>query len=190
MIQLRRLSCTLAAMLLMLAAPSPARDCPRTAEGDAVVEAFFSPWDNAQHRLLQALDEACEQVLVQAFILTSREVAAGLIAAHQRGVDVRVLADARQHAETPASQLQRLAEAGIPVWLEDRYRHAHNKVMVIDGRSRWPLVITGSYNFTWSAQHQNAENLLVIRGYPAVAERYATNWTRHWSAARPLSGSP
>lgn len=35
---------------------------------------------------------------------------------------------------------------------------AHNKVMVIDGRT----VITGSFNFTKAAEESNAENLLVI----------------------------
>ncbi len=176
----------LAAILLVVAAHGAARECPRSAVEDAAIDAFFPPWDDAQKQLIQVLDDACEQILVQAFLLTSREVAAGLLDAHRRGVDVRVLADATQHAGTPSSALSKLALAGIPVWLEDRYRHAHNKVMIIDARTSWPVVITGSYNFTWGAQHQNAENLLIIRSHPRIAERYAANWVRHQLAARPI----
>jgi phosphatidylserine/phosphatidylglycerophosphate/cardiolipin synthase-like enzyme len=47
--------------------------------------------------------------------------------------------------------------------------------------------VTGSYNFTWGAQHLNAENLLIIRGQPAIAERYAANWERHRADAAPLA---
>ncbi len=185
-----RLAALLLAAAATVSATAAARDCHSAVEAKAAVEAFFPPWDDAQQRLLEVLDSACEQVLVQAFVLSSREVAAHLIAAHQRGVDVRVLADARQHADTPASQLQRLGQAGIPVWLENRYRHAHNKVIVVDHRSPSSVVITGSYNFTWSAQHLNAENLLIIRGFPGVAERYAANWARHQSEATPLPTLP
>lgn len=180
----------LAMLLLALGNHAAARECLSFAADKPALEVFFPPWDNAQQRLLQALDEACEQVLVQAFVLTSEEVAAHLLAAYQRGIDVRVLADARQHADTPSSLLHRLSQAGIPVWLEQRYRHAHNKVMVIDARLPGSVVVTGSYNFTWAAQHRNAENLLIIRGDPLLAGRYAANWQRHQADAVRLSLLP
>ncbi len=176
----------LASLLFVAATHGMAADCPASSEKKASVEAFFSPWDDALGEILASLDAACEQVLVQAFVLSHRDVAERLIAAHRRGVDVRVLADARQHADTPGSLLPRLARAGIPVSLENRYRHAHNKVMVIDADSPQPVVITGSYNFTWSAQHTTAENLLILRGHPVLARRYAANWARHHADANPL----
>ena len=176
----------LAATLLIVTIQGAARECPRSNPDAPSIEAFFPPWDDAEKQLLQVLDGACEQILVQAFLLTSREIAGGLIDAHRRGVDVRVIADATQHADSPASALSRLADAGIPVWLDDRYRHAHNKLMVVDSQTSWPIVITGSYNFTWGAQHLNAENLLIIRNHPRVAERYVANWMRHHSGAKPL----
>jgi phosphatidylserine/phosphatidylglycerophosphate/cardiolipin synthase-like enzyme len=150
------------------------------------IEVYFPPWDNAQAPLLSALDGARSQVLVQAFLLTHRKIADSLIAARSRGVDVRVLADARQHAQNTGSMLSRLAQRGVPVWLETRYKNAHNKVIVIDAGTAQPVVITGSFNFTWSAQTMNAENLLIIRGNAALAERFASNWTRHRAEAEPL----
>ena len=150
------------------------------------LEVYFPPWDDAQSPLLALLDGARSQVLVQAFLLTNRKIADSLIAAHKRGVDVRVLADARQHADNPGSQLRVLAKAGVPVWLETRYKNAHNKVMVIDAGSAQSVVMTGSFNFTWSAQNMNAENLLIIRGNAALADRFASNWMRHRADAQPM----
>ncbi len=183
------------ALLTLATALSPvlaarAAECQDMVEGKASIEAFFSPWDDALGEVLKVLDSACEQILVQAYLLSSRDVAEHLVAARQRGIDVRVLVDARQHAETPASLLQHLAKNGIPVWLESRYRHAHNKVMVVDARTARSVIITGSYNFTWSAQHLNAENLLILRAYPTLAARYADNWLRHQADAEPFRPVP
>jgi len=115
--------------------------------------------------------------------LTSRTIAASLIRAYRRGVDVRVLADQRPHTESTGSQLDRLAQAGIPVWLETRYRSAHNKIMLIDVQTLRSVVITGSYNYSRGAQSMNAENLLLIRGNAALANRFEANWMRHQSEA-------
>lgn len=176
----------IATALLFALAAAAARDTGAAAPSVGSIDVYFTPWDDAQSPLLSALDSARKQILVQAFLLTGRAIGDSLIAAHRRGVDVRVLADAQQHARNPGSLLQQLVRAGVPVWLETRYRNAHNKVMVIDAGTPEPTVITGSYNFTWSAQATNAENLLVMRGNPALAERYASNWKRHQSDAEPL----
>jgi phosphatidylserine/phosphatidylglycerophosphate/cardiolipin synthase-like enzyme len=150
------------------------------------LDVYFPPWDDAQAALLATLDAARTQVLVQAFLLTNRKIADSLIAALLRGLDVRVLADAKQHADNPGSLLAALARAGVPVWLETRYKNAHNKVMVIDAGSAQAAVMTGSFNFTWSAQNMNAENLLIIRGNTVLADRFASNWMRHRADAISL----
>jgi phosphatidylserine/phosphatidylglycerophosphate/cardiolipin synthase-like enzyme len=45
-------------------------------------------------------------------------------------------------------------------------------------------VITGSYNFTFSAQNRNSENVLIIKSN-ALAARYSENWLRHQRDATP-----
>ena len=49
------------------------------------------------------------------------------------------------------------------------------------------MVITGSYNYTWSAQARNAENLLLLRGDVNLTKRYLDNWLRHQSEAQVWS---
>ena len=149
------------------------------------VQIAFSPWDDVEGMIVTAIAAARRQVLVQAYSFTSRAIANALVAARRRGVDVRVMADREQAFSGEASRIPDLAAAGIPVLLEVRYASAHNKVMVIDAGLAESAIITGSYNWTWSAQNRNAENLLILRHNPEVVRRYATNWQRH--AAESMS---
>lgn len=182
----------LALLALSAALPAPARDVhdqPKILPARGSIQAAFAPWDDVESLLADTVASARTQVLVQAYLLTSRKFAFSLIEAKQHGIDVRVLADGRQHTETPGSLLELLQQQGIPVWLETRYRNAHNKIVLIDadgGKRAKPVVITGSYNFTWGAQHVNAENLIVIRDHPTLARRFVSNWKRHLEQARPL----
>ena len=148
-------------------------------------QAKFSPWDDVEGQVITLLGEAKREVLVQAYSLTSRGIAAALVAAHRRGVSVRVLADREQTVSGESSRIPELAAAGIDVRIEVRYAAAHNKVMVIDGDSPESVVLTGSYNWTWSAQNRNAENLLIIRRNKSLAKSYAANWRRHAAEAVP-----
>ena len=151
------------------------------------VEVLFTPWDDAEGALVRALAEARKTIHVQAYLLTSRAIAEALLAAWERGVAVAVLADSEMVTKGDKSQIPRLAEAGVPVWLETRYAVAHNKLLLIDAASPAPTIATGSYNYTWSAQARNAENLLLLRDNPALARRYLENWRRHQTEAQPWS---
>jgi phosphatidylserine/phosphatidylglycerophosphate/cardiolipin synthase-like enzyme len=94
--------------------------------------------------------------------------------AHKRGVDVQVILDKSQKSERYTSATF-LANEGVPTYIDAAHKIAHNKVMIIDGRT----VITGSFNFTKSAEEGNAENLLIISNAPKLAARYTDNWKVH-----------
>ena len=165
------------------------KSIPEIFPAQGTVQVAFSPWDDTESLLIDEIAAAKKQILVQAYLLTSRTIASGLIDARQRGIDVRVVADSRQHEDTAASLLNLLEQNNIPVWLETRYRHAHNKVLLIDVVGRHPVVITGSYNFTWGAQNMNAENLLIFRDNRRLTDRYTKNWERHCRQATPYTVS-
>ncbi|MQR02030.1 phospholipase D family nuclease [Glaciimonas soli] len=154
-------------------APAP----PQAATG--TLQALFSPWDNIEGAILSALAGAKQQVFVQAYLLTNGKIASALLSAKGRGVDVQVLMDGKQIKSGGYAKAAVLATAGIPVWLETKYQNAHNKIIVIDPSTTDPVLITGSFNFTWAAQHSNAENVLIVRKNPQLTARYALNWQRH-----------
>lgn len=156
---------------------------PVAAQG--TLQAAFAPWDDIEGLIVEAISSARKQILVQAYLLTSKRIATTLIAAHRRGIDVRVLADAEQLAKGESSKIPDLAAAGVPVWTEAKYQNAHDKIIVIDASTSEATVITGSFNFTWTAQHKNAENVLIARSNPTLASRYAANWERHQHDSLP-----
>jgi phosphatidylserine/phosphatidylglycerophosphate/cardiolipin synthase-like enzyme len=154
------------------------------------VEVLFTPWDDAEGAIIRALGKARESIHVQAYLLTSRSIARALTDAHARGVAVEIVADREMMEKSDKSLLPQLRESGIPIWLETRYTAAHNKVLLIDATRPDAVIITGSYNFTWSAQARNAENLLILRGNPALVRRYLDNWRRHRDDAQQMNGGP
>ena len=174
----------LALACAICAAEAGATGLPAT----GTVEVLFTPWDDAEGAIVRVLGEARQSIHVQAFLLTSRPIARSLLAAQSRGIRVEVLADREMVAKGENSQVPALARAGIPVRLESRYASAHNKVLLVDAATAHGVVVTGSYNFTYSAQARNAENLLILRGNPALAGRYLDNWRRHREEAQTYDG--
>lgn len=181
------MSAALAFVLALVAAvPSYAQQAvPEPIGAAGTVQVAFTPWDDAEGLVVAVIGEARRQILVQAFSFTSRRIAAALVAARKRGVEVLVTADRDQTRSGEASRIPDLVKAGIPVFLETRYAAAHNKVMVIDGESRDPIVVTGSYNWSGGAQRRNAENVLVLRRNRELARAYVENWQRHRADAQP-----
>ncbi|MEO1767156.1 phospholipase D family protein [Thiobacter aerophilum] len=174
-----------ALLLLATIAFASASDGAQQFPARGVIELAFTPEDNAIHLMVEAIRAARRTIRVQAFSFTSNEIAFALIEAKRRGVDVQVVADAEQTTKLENSRIPLLAEAGIPVWLDDQHSAAHSKVMVIDAGTQAAAVITGSMNFTYAGQFKNAENVLVLRGNPPLADAYAANWQRHRQHARP-----
>lgn len=95
--------------------------------------------------------------------------------ASQRGIRVRVVADAKDNGGQ-YSAITWLQHKGIPVYLNDRYAIQHNKFMVIDGVTTQ----TGSFNYTSSAVKRNAENTIVIWNEPNTAGAYQQEFNRLW----------
>lgn len=136
--------------------------------GDTTV--CFTPGQPCAGLIAETIRGARSEVLVQAFGFTNATVIDALHEARRRGVAVTVLLDKSVRKE-PSQRALELVKHGVKAFIDDRVAIAHNKVMVIDGAA----VITGSFNFTQSAQSRNAENLLVIRN-PQLAAAYRENF--------------
>ncbi len=132
----------------------------------AQIEVCFSPplpggCDPAR-AIEDAIRAARKSILIQAYEITPGPLVTALIEAHRRGVDVRAIVDYKQLTDRrnhdDAFAVEHLGEAGIPVLVDRPPGLMHDKVMIIDGEA----VVTGSFNYTYSAEHRNVENLLVI----------------------------
>lgn len=142
----------------------------------AKVQVGFSPSGQALRTVQDAIASAKSEILLAAYSFTSKPVAVALIAAHKRGVSVRVVADHKANSNN-YTVVRLLANNEIAVKLNDRYAIMHNKFLVIDKRS----VQTGSFNYTSSADKRNAENVLWLVNVPAIAADYRLEFERLWS---------
>lgn len=150
--------------------------------GGAAATVDFSPGGGGEALVLGAIHAARSSIRVQAYSFTDRKILTALGKARERGVDVRVILD-----KTDTESYQRhkpvaavIAAEGIPVWIDSSVRIAHNKVIIIDDDA----LVTGSYNFTYAAAFDNAENLLYIRNAPALVKAYLANWNWRQSCSQ------
>jgi len=150
----------------------------------ADIQVYFSPQGGCTEAVVANLDKATNTVLVQAYSFTSAPIAKALVDAKKRGVKVQVILDKSQRTErySSADFVQR---AGIPTFIDAKHAIAHNKIMVIDGKT----ILTGSFNFTKAAEEKNAENLLVIQD-AALAAKYTANWQAHLKHSEAYLGKP
>lgn len=142
------------------------------------ISVCFTPNGNCAQQIIDTIAQAKKQVLVQAYSFTSASIAQALVDAKKRGVDVEVLLDKSQ-SRGKGSVLPYLNEQNIATKIDYLPAIAHNKVMVVDGKT----VITGSYNFTASAEKRNTENLLIIHDQ-LLAQDYTNNWLKREMLSR------
>lgn len=145
----------------------------------ASIEAVFSPQENIVRAIETATQHARSEILVQAYYFSNKKIARALMRAQRRGVRVQVLLDQRQLEGGATLVARDLAAAGVEVFIDGDHAAAHNKVMLIDAGGNESTLITGSFNFTYAAQDKNAENILIVRGSRALAQRYHANWQAH-----------
>lgn len=152
--------------------------------------------------LMHLLRGARKSIEAGVFEFSDLEVTEALIAAHRRGVNVKVLLDRHRFdgkwSGGPIANIprwgvpnlvvaERLHEAGVPVrWYEARrdQEEFHAKYAIIDGETGF----FGSLNWTPSAFHTFRELNVHWQG-PSVALLAASflgDWTRHAQPVKPL----
>ena len=126
------------------------------------LEIYFSPKDNPVKRLIAEVDGAKTSIEFAIFFFTDDGLRDAMLNAYRRGVKIRGLWD-ELGAASPFSDDEALCAAGIPIKIENTVGKMHNKFMVIDADGQAPRVITGSLNWTSSANNANDENTLILR---------------------------
>ncbi len=160
---------------------------PSSSWAGIVVQACFSPKGNCSNHIIGELQRAEREILVAVYAFTSREIAWALVRAQQRGIKVRVLLDRKFDRESKYSKGSFLKKQGLKVRRASglskgnkRRGLMHQKFAVIDSR----IVLTGSYNWTASAEKFNHENLLLFRDAGPLAEEYRQQFFRLWGKGR------
>jgi phosphatidylserine/phosphatidylglycerophosphate/cardiolipin synthase-like enzyme len=153
---------------------------PNTVDvGGAPVEILFSPDDHPADRIVTEIEGASSRVDVLAFSHTSEDIAAALLDRMRAGVRVRGVLEADLAAGL-GSQFEDLKGSGMDLRLDGNPGLLHHKVIVIDGAA----VITGSYNFSRSAETTNDENVTITHS-PEAAHAFEAEFDRLYDAGLP-----
>jgi phosphatidylserine/phosphatidylglycerophosphate/cardiolipin synthase-like enzyme len=186
------IKCRRPALVVFSAALALAAVAPIANAFAAQIEVCFSPplpgGCDPTRAIESAIRAARRSILIQAYEITPGPLVTSLVQAHRRGVDVRAIVDYKQLTDRrnhdDAFAVEHLGAAGIPVLVDRPPGLMHDKVMIIDDE----VVVTGSFNYTYSAEHRNVENLLVIHD-PTLAAQYVQHWRSRAIESRPLRAS-
>ncbi len=158
---------------------TPGTPSPSVTIDSNQVEAYFSPQDGTLQHLLAAVNSAQESISFLAYSFTSDELAQAMIERAAAGVKVAGVFDEDQYHSNAGTEFDRMTAAGLDVRLDGNPRLMHHKVIIIDGK----IVVTGSYNFSYNAEHNNDENTLIIHNQD-IAGQYLVEFQKIYAQAQ------
>ncbi len=144
------------------------------------VDIYFSPDDGVAAQILALLQGAQESIYFMAFSFTANDLGDAIRQRAADGLTVAGVMDDGQVSSNQGTEYDPFLQAGLDVRLDGIDGLMHHKVIIID---RF-IVITGSYNFSASAEERNDENVVII--YNAdVAAQYREEFQRVYEQAQP-----
>jgi len=147
--------------------------------GGVDVESYFSPTDQTTLHIIEEIDAADYTLDIAMFTFINNDISDAVIAAHDRGVEVRCIIENENYI---GSEFNNLVNAGIPTLSHDGVPFDfHHKYCIIDAKhvDSNPTVITGSHNWTNSAEEEYDENTLIIHN-PLISWQYLEEFSERW----------
>ncbi len=144
------------------------------------IEIYFSPDDGVADQLTGLIQSAQQSIHFLAYSYTSDDIADAMLERARAGIQVAGVFEENQVKSNRGDEYSRLRKAGLDVRLDGNPRNMHHKVILIDGQ----IVVTGSYNFSASAENSNDENTLVIFN-SKIAAQFEDEFARVFAQAQP-----
>ena len=143
------------------------------------IKVYFSPNGGCQQAVISEIKKATQTIDIAMYYLSSRGIARALVQkVQENNVQVRIVLDQGQEIES-ASKSGYLIKHGFEVRYHLGFGLMHNKFAIIDGKS----LITGSFNWTLTAEERNEENLLIITDGETI-EKYKERFDYLWNTSR------
>ena len=144
------------------------------------ISASFSPGGGISKQIIKEINNSKLSIDIAMYSFTKSDIAQALVNARKRGVIVRIIMDDGR-SKTGNSKFRYFLSNNVNQKLVEPTMH--NKFAVIDGK----LLITGSYNWTNSAEKRNFENILFIRNSPEVIKKYEEQFEGLWRIGNAVS---
>jgi phosphatidylserine/phosphatidylglycerophosphate/cardiolipin synthase-like enzyme len=143
--------------------------------GTQIWVVFTSEDAALEQAIIPIVNFAQSSIRFLAFSFTDFPLANAMIERALNGVNVAGVYE-KVGSDTDAAEFDTLACAGIPVRRDGNPTFMHNKVVIVDER----FVITGSLNFSTSAEENNDENVIILDN-PQIASLYIQEFDRIWA---------
>ncbi len=144
------------------------------------LEVYFSPDDGVAAHILTLLQGAQESIYFLAYSFTSNDLGDAIRQRAADGLTVAGVMDDGQVNSNQGTEYDSFEQAGLDVRRDGNPGLMHHKVIIIDRK----IVITGSYNFSTSAEERNDENVVIIHN-AYVAAQYLAEFQRVHDQAQP-----
>ncbi len=129
---------------------------------------------------IQLAEETAEFAFYSLSGSVGSQITNEIIDAHNRGVDVRVIASGHTGSENPL--ITQMANAGVHAVQSIGEEQMHNKFAVIDAHHTDPAksrIITSSWNATDQGTHEQYQNMMVIQDV-ALTRAYQREFNQMW----------
>lgn len=154
--------------------------------GGIPVGCWFSPSDEVTDDIVQTIQSAQYQANFALFTFTHNDPGDALLAAYNNGVDVRGIIE---NIDDSGCEYDYLAANDVPVVDHPESALLHHKYLVVDAFAPQsdPMVLTGSHNWSYTAESSNDENTLLIHDAD-IARMYAAEFARRWAENTTFAG--
>jgi len=154
-----------------------------------LVELYFSPSDETNNHILDAISSANTDLYVGMYCFTEGSDATNIVTKNTSGLYTLCIVDQYTHSSSPGvynTLSTGLGSAGLKEYTGSYIYH--NKMMIIDPSDTCsdPQVLTGSHNWTSSANNYNDENTVIIHN-DTMANIYYQSFYANFTS---LGGSP
>ncbi len=152
---------------------------PEVSTDGTRMEVFFSPDDGVANRIVEILNEAQESIYFMAFSFTTDEFGEAIRVQAENGLTVAGVMEEEQVKSNIGTEYDFFKQAGLDVLIDGNEGQMHHKTIIVDGE----IVITGSYNFSRSAETRNDENLVIFHN-EQIAEVFLKEFQRVYRLAQ------
>jgi phosphatidylserine/phosphatidylglycerophosphate/cardiolipin synthase-like enzyme len=161
---------------------NPSTPHPSVTISGTQIEVLFSPDDIVSSRIITLLGEAKESIYFLASSFSLEDLGTAIRQQASAGLTVAGVIEDSGIDPEQVSEYSLFREAGLDVRLHGDPSGMNHKVIIIDGQ----IVILGSYDFVYSSEVTNDENLLIIHN-DKVAEKFMEEFLRVQSRAQRLN---
>ena len=149
--------------------------------GGKKVECYFSPSDITNSHIIKNIEEAEEEILIQTMLITRSDIAYAISNAVDNNINTFIIVNSLGECSENVVNILTddlgdnfVSDTEVPGTM-------HNKLMIVDRNGANPKVLTGSHNWSNSANNKNDENTVIIHD-ETLANIYFQEFIHSYSA--------